>query len=121
MLLVAQVTLQPFEKWVMDFVGPVNPPGRRTSAQYIIIEIDYLTRWEEAMTVMDCTIATEAKFIFENILTRFGCPRILMSDHGSHFINRTMKALIKESQVYIIKAHLTIRRKMELSRPSTKY
>ena len=70
---------------------------------------------------MDCTAATAAKFIFDNIVTRFGCPRILMNDHGSHVINQTMKALIKESQVYIIKAHLTIHRKMELSRPSTKY
>ena len=81
----------------MDFVGPVNPPGRRTSARYVIIEINYLTRWEEAMTVMDFTVVTEAKFIFENTVTRFGCPRILMSDHGSHFINRTVKALTKDS------------------------
>ena len=51
------------------------------------------------MTVMDCTVATEAKFIFENIVIRFGCPGILMSDHGSHFINQTMKALTKELQV----------------------
>ena len=48
---------------------------------------------------MDCTTATAAKFIFENIVIRFGCPRILMSDQGSHFINRTMKALTEELQV----------------------
>ena len=67
--------------------------------QYIIIETDYLTRWEEAMPVMDCIVATEANFIFKNIVTRFGCPRILMSDHGNHFINRIVKALTKESEV----------------------
>ena len=99
MMLVAKVTLQPFENWVMDFVGPINPPRKRTNARYINIETNYLTRCAEAMTVMDCTIVTEAKFIFENIVTRFGCPGILMSDHGSHFINQTMKELTKESQV----------------------
>ena len=73
-MLVAQVTLQPFDKWAVDFVCPINPPGRRTSVQYIIIETDYLTRWEEAMPVMDCTVATKAKFIFKNIVTRLDVP-----------------------------------------------
>ena len=96
MLLVPQVTLQPFDKWAVDFVGPINPPRKRTGAWYIITSTDYLTRWAEAVPVVDCTVATAAKFIFENIVTRYGCPRILMSDQGSHFINRTMKALTEE-------------------------
>eukprot|EP00253_Pinus_taeda_P027084 PITA_27084 len=40
-----QVTLEPFEKWGMDFVGPINPPSRKRS--YIIVCIDYLTKWVE--------------------------------------------------------------------------
>ena len=83
----------------MEFLGPINPLGRRTSAWYIIIETNYLTRWEEAMTVMDCTVATKSKFIFENIVTRFGCPGILMSEQGSHFINRTVRALTEEFEM----------------------
>ena len=80
MLLVLQVTLQQFDKWAVDFVGPINPPGKRTAVRYIITAIDYLTRWEEAAPVVDCTAATTSRFIFENIVTWFGCPRILMSD-----------------------------------------
>ena len=70
----------------MEFVG-------------LIKTTDYLTRWVEATLVMDCTTGTLAKFIFENIVTRFGCPRILMNDQGSHFINLTVKALTEELQV----------------------
>ena len=99
MPLVPQVNLQPFDKWVVNFVGPINPPGKRTGVRYIITATDYLTRWAKAAPVVDCTAATAAKFIFENIVTWFGCPRILMSDHGSHFINCTVKALKKELQV----------------------
>ena len=80
MPLVPQVTLQPFDKWAVDFVGPINPPGKRTGARYIITATHYLTRWVEAARVVDCTIATTTKFIFKNIVTWLGCPRLLMSD-----------------------------------------
>ena len=65
MPLVPQVTLKPF----VDFVGPINPPGKRTGAHYIITVTDYLIQWEEAEPVIDCTAATTTRFIFQNIVT----------------------------------------------------
>ena len=100
MPLVPQVTLQAFDKWAIDFVGPINPPAKKSGARYIITETDYLTRWAEAQLVKTCSAAIAAKFIFDNILTRFGCPRILMSDQGSHFLNKTIEVLTEEFQVY---------------------
>ena len=66
----------------MEFVGPINPHGKRIGARYIITTTDYLTRWMEATPVKGCTAATAAIFLFDNIVTWFKCPRILMSDQG---------------------------------------
>ena len=93
MPLVLQVTLQAFDKWAIDFVGPINPPAKKSGARYIITATDYLTHWAEAQPVKDYSTATAAEFIFDNILSRFGCPRILISDQGSHFLNKTIEAL----------------------------
>ena len=91
-----QITLWAFDKWAIDFVGPINPLGKQTGARYIITGTEYLTRCAEAKAVRNCDAATAAQFIFENIITRFGCPIILMSDQGTHFLNNTIEALTEE-------------------------
>jgi hypothetical protein len=52
--LIPQLTLQLFDKWVVDCIGPINPPTRRSGARYIIVVTKYLTRWEEEAPVKDC-------------------------------------------------------------------
>jgi transposase InsO family protein len=98
--LAPQMTLQEFEKWAIDFMRPINPPGKHTGARYIITATEYLTRWAEARAIKDCSATTVVHFIFDDIITRFGCPKILMSDQGTHFINKTVEALTKEFVVH---------------------
>lgn len=77
-----------------------QPTWKEDCARYIITTTDYLTRWVEAQPTSNFNKNTIAKFIFEYILSRFGCLKILMSNQCSHFLNNTIKALIEELQVY---------------------
>jgi hypothetical protein len=54
------LTLQAFEKWAIDFVGPINPPGKCTGSRYIITVTEYLTRWvkpEQLRTAVQLQLA----------------------------------------------------------------
>jgi transposase InsO family protein len=94
--------LQAFEKWAVDFIGSINPTTKHSKDRYIITTTDYLTRWDEAVVVQDCSTDTAARFIFENIITQFGCPRSITSDQGAHFISSTIEKLTTE---FLIQHH----------------
>ena len=88
-----------FEIWDIDFIGPFPIPGKRSGARYIITAVEYVTKWAEAEPVDTCFSEIDAKFIYENIITRFGCRLTLIRDQGTHFINKTIKTLTDQFQI----------------------
>jgi len=61
--------------------------------------VEYVTKWEEVELVESCTKEVAARFIYENIITRFGYPMILISDQGTHFLNETIKVLMEKNLI----------------------
>ena len=88
-----------FEIWAIDFIGPFPIPAKRTGARYIITTVEYVTKWVEAEPVDTYSSEIGAKFIYENIITKFGCPLTLINDKGKHFINKTIKTLTDQFQI----------------------
>ena len=69
---------QPFEKWRIDFVGPISPTAINSQARYIIVAIDYFTKWAEARATRKADARSDArstaKFLYEQVISRYGCP-----------------------------------------------
>jgi hypothetical protein len=57
--------------------------------------VDYFTKWAEVMPTFDQTRKTAALFIFSHIITRFGVPQAIVTNHSSHFQNFMMSELIE--------------------------
>ena len=60
---------------------------------HIIVVVDYFMKWAEAMPTIKFVGETAAHFVFNWIITRFGLPKELVTDHGRHFQNRMMEEL----------------------------
>ena len=72
-----QVTFEPFEKWGMDFIGPIDPPSKKK--KYIIVCTNYLTKWAETKEIKVETEEKVAEFLSENAFYKFGYPRELVT------------------------------------------
>ncbi|CAN6543394.1 unnamed protein product [Malus baccata var. baccata] len=85
-----------FDVWGIDFMGPF--PSSH-GFLYILLAVDYVSKWVEAKATRTNDSRVVADFVKTNIFARFGMPRVLISDGGSHFCNRTIEALLRKYNV----------------------
>ncbi|GJW41845.1 reverse transcriptase domain-containing protein [Tanacetum coccineum] len=73
----------PFYKWGIDIAGPFpEGPGK---VKFLIVAMDYFTKWIEAKPVATIIGNQVKKFIWENIVCIFGIPGEIISDNGKQF------------------------------------
>ncbi|RDY02364.1 pol, partial [Mucuna pruriens] len=82
-----------FDVWGIDFMGPF-PISNGYS--YILLAVDYVSRWVEAFPTRTNHAKVVVDFLKSNIFYRFGVPKALISDQGSHFCNRAMASLLQK-------------------------
>ncbi|GKB32084.1 reverse transcriptase domain-containing protein [Tanacetum coccineum] len=72
-----------FDVWGIDFMGPF--PSSKGN-KYILVAVDYLSKWveEKALSTNDARVV--CKFL-KSLFARFGAPRAIISDRGTHFCN----------------------------------
>ena len=84
------VSVGPFMKWGIDYVtcNPASAGGHK----YIIVAVDYFTKWAEAMPTFKADGEIAAFFVFNQIIARFGIPKVIFT-LGSYFQNNMMTKL----------------------------
>ena len=60
---------------------------------YIIVDVDYFTKWSEAMPTFKVDGEMVASFVYNQIISRFGIPKHIVIDHGSHIQKNIMTEL----------------------------
>ncbi|XP_073119647.1 uncharacterized protein [Henckelia pumila] len=87
----------PFDQWGMDIVGPFPPaPAQK---KFLLVAIDYFSKWVEAEALARITEGEVLKFLWKNIVCRFGVPRKIISDNGRQFQGARVQAWCKEIKI----------------------
>jgi hypothetical protein len=80
-----------FDVWGIDFMGPFPSSF---SNQYILVAVDYVSKWVEAVAMPTNDARVVVNFLKKNIFSRYGTPRAIISDGGKHFCNRIFDSLL---------------------------
>ncbi|KAL0429035.1 UNVERIFIED_CONTAM: hypothetical protein Sradi_0529500 [Sesamum radiatum] len=87
----------PFDQWGMDIVGKLpRAPGQR---EYLIVAVDYFSKWVEAEALSKITEKEVMKFAWKNIVCRFGIPRAFVMDNGTQFQGAKLRQWCEELKI----------------------
>ncbi|GJS12599.1 reverse transcriptase domain-containing protein [Tanacetum coccineum] len=79
----------PFHKWGIDIAGPF--PVAAGGLKFLIVAIDYFTKWIEAKAVATITGNQVKRFVWDNIVCRFGLPGEIVLNNGKQFCDNPFK------------------------------
>src|SRR6266513_5689287 len=88
---------KPFERIGIDFVGPLEKT--KDGNRYILVVTDYLTKWPEAIAMKEATAENVVEFIYKGIICTHGCPKVILSDRGTHFRNKLVDGLCEKFEI----------------------
>nr|GFA20721.1 reverse transcriptase domain-containing protein [Tanacetum cinerariifolium] len=88
-------TCEIFDVWGIDFMGPF--PSSRGN-KYILVAVDYLSKWVEAKALPINDARVVCKFL-KSLFARFGSPQAIISDRGTHFCNDQFSKVMLKYEV----------------------
>ena len=81
----SMLVVEMFDVWGINFMGPFP---KSFGNEYILVAMDYMSKWVEAVTLPTNDSRVVIKFLMKNIFTKFGTPQAIISENGVHFYNK---------------------------------
>ena len=88
----------PFAMWGIDMIGKIEPTASN-GHRFILVAIDYFTKWVEAASYANVTKQVVARFLKRDIICRYGVPKRIITDNGSNLNNNMVEALCKDFKI----------------------
>jgi ribonuclease HI len=86
----------PFRGWALDLIGEIRPASSKNH-RYILVGIDYFTKWIEAIALPNVDQEAVINFIQNHIIHRFGLPETITTDQGTVFVWRKMQEFAEQA------------------------
>ena len=79
----------PFAQWGMDIVGPL--PTTAAQKKFLLVVTDYFSKWVEVVAYASIKDKDVTRFVWKNIVCRFGIPQAIIADSGLQFDSSAFK------------------------------
>lgn len=88
----------PFSMWGIDVIGPIEPKASN-GHRFILVAIDYFTKWVEASSYASVTKNVVVRFIKKELICRYGLPSKIITDNGTNLNNKMMEELCNDFKI----------------------
>ncbi|KAA0043212.1 Retrovirus-related Pol polyprotein from transposon 412 family [Cucumis melo var. makuwa] len=88
----------PFSLWGMDVIGPIDPKASYDH-RFILVAIDYFTKWIEVASYCNVTRGVVLKFIKKELICRYGLPKGIITDNAKNLNNKMMDKLCEHFKI----------------------
>ena len=97
MPLTNNLQIELFDVWGIDYMGPFP---KSKNYEYILMAVDYVIKWVEAMPCRSIDAKNSKKIFEETIFSRFGVPRMVISDGGTHFTDKNFHNYLSRHEIH---------------------
>ena len=87
----------PFRGWALDLIGEIKLASSK-SHKYVLMGIDYFTKWVEAVPLTNVDQYTVIDFIQSHIMCRYGTPETITTNQGSVFVDRKVMEFVAKDK-----------------------
>ncbi|XP_070014419.1 uncharacterized protein [Nicotiana sylvestris] len=97
-ILISPIVPWPFVAWGMDVIGSIEPKASN-GHRFILVAIDYFTKWVETITLKSVTKKAVVDFVHSNLICRFGIPATIITDNAANLNSHLMGEICEQFKI----------------------